>query len=248
VLQETVLTVTAFCINIWIHKSLLLLQKIDKMKTSFLRYKVIPLFLLVVSYLLIYNPWTKFPYTFCVIILFIFLATLLQDKNIESLNFKRIGTREIKILISCYLIFELSADFIFQPLINAVCNEPADYSSFAHIQGNEQLYFEWLLKMWISAAIGEELLFRAFVFSQLNRIIGNKSLVIVIISAALFSLPHLYQGTAGLLTTFIFGFGFALIYMKFKNIWINIIVHGLIDTIFLTLSYFGLIDFYSLIW
>ena len=218
------------------------------MKTSFFENKAIPLLLLLISYLLIYNPWTKFPYTFCVIILFIFFTTFLQDKNLESLNFKRIGIKEIKIIILCYLFFELSVDFIFQPLINVICNEPADYSTFAHIRGNGQLYFEWLFKMWISAAIGEELLFRAFVFSQLKRVIGNRNSIIVLISSALFCLPHLYQGTAGLLTTFVFGLGFALIYMKFKNIWVNIIVHGLIDTVFLTLSYFGLLDFYSFIW
>ena len=218
------------------------------MKNAILENKLVSLLLLITSYLLIYNPWTKFPYTFCVIIIFIIFATYLQDKNLSSLNFKRIGSVEIKIIIACYLFLELSVDFLFQPLINWICNEPADYSTFVHLEGNKKLYSEWLLKMWISAAIGEELLFRAFVFSQLDRLIGNKKLIILFISAVLFCLPHLYQGIAGLLTTFTFGIGFGLIYMKFKNIWINILVHGLIDTIFLTLSFLGLLDFYSLVW
>jgi len=102
--------------------------------------------------------------------------------------------------------------------------------------------------MSISAAIGEELLFRAFAFAQLKNIVGNKKILIVILSALMFCLPHLYQGTAGLIMTLIFGIVFGTLYVKFKNIRINIIVHGLIDTVFLTLSYLGYIEFYQFIW
>ena len=138
-------------------------------------------------------------------------------------------------------------DFLFQPLISLIFNEPADYSYFSIIKGNKLLYFKWLFNMWLSAAIGEELLFRAFTFSQLKRIIGDQKIVIIIISAILFSLPHLYQGSSGLAITFLFGLVFAFIYYKYQNIWINILVHGLIDTLFLTLSFSDHIEFYNLL-
>lgn len=102
--------------------------------------------------------------------------------------------------------------------------------------------------MWISAAIGEELLFRAFAFAQLKNVFGDKKVIVVVLSALLFCLPHIYQGIAGLIMTFAFGIAFALLYIKYQNIWINIIVHGLIDTVFLSLSYFGYIEFYEFIW
>jgi membrane protease YdiL (CAAX protease family) len=210
-----------------------------------LQNKWVSLLVLIVAFLLIYNPWTKFPFTFCVIIAFVLLMAYLQDGDFKSLNFKSIGLKEVKIIVICYLLLELSADFIFDPIINWACNETADYSAFSHIKGDTQSYFEWLLKMWISAAIGEELLFRGFVFTQLKRVIGDRKIIIVILSAVLFCIPHLYQGIVGLLSTFVFGIAFALIYMKFKNIWINIIVHGLIDTVFLTLSYLGMLEFYN---
>jgi|GEM_PF-6405420 membrane protease YdiL (CAAX protease family) len=53
--------------------------------------------------------------------------------------------------------------------------------------------------MWISAAIGEELLFRAFAFAQLKKVLGDKKIVIVLLSALMFCLPHLYQGLQVLL-------------------------------------------------
>ncbi|MFC4164639.1 CPBP family intramembrane glutamic endopeptidase [Epilithonimonas zeae] len=113
------------------------------------------------------------------------------------------------------------------------------------IEGNSAKYFKWLFNMWISAAIGEELLFRSFAFLQFRKIFGEKKIWLVLLSAVMFSLPHLYQGISGLVMTFLFGLAFGFIYLKFNNIWINVIIHGLVDTVFLTLSYYGMTDFYS---
>lgn len=194
---------------------------------------------------LIYNPLTKFPFTFGVIIICILALTYIRDGNLKSLNFNKIGLREVAIILGSYIVLEIVMDFIFQPLATKIFNEPADYSSFKFIEGDAGAYFKWLLFMWISAAVGEELLFRAFAFSQLKKIIGDRKLIIVIISSVLFSLPHLYQGNSGLLMTFLFGLFFGFLYLKFKNTWINIIVHGLVDTLFLTLSYYGMLEFYG---
>jgi len=87
------------------------------MKTL-LQTKWMSALLLVVSFALIYNPWIKFPYTFCVIIAFILLATFLQDGNLKALNFKTIGVRQIGIIAACYLLLEFSMDFIVDPIIN----------------------------------------------------------------------------------------------------------------------------------
>lgn len=194
---------------------------------------------------LIFNPWTKFPYTFLLIILFILLFTYLQDGHLKALNFKKISLRSVGLIVLLYAILELSMDFIFQPLVNFIFNEPADYSSFEPLKGNSAMYFQYLAYMWISAAFAEELLFRAFAFSQFRKIIGDRKIVLVFLSAVLFSLPHIYQGPAGLAMTFLFGLAFGWMYVRFQNIWINIIVHGLIDTVFLTLAYYGLLSFYG---
>jgi len=213
-----------------------------------LKNKWISFIVLAVAFLLIYNPLTKFPYTFCVIILFILIATYFQNGSLKELNFKQINFRGAKIILISYLTLELGVDFIVQPLVNWLCNETADYSTFEHIQGDASQYFKWLGSMWISAAIGEELLFRAFAFAQLENMFGEKKGWTVLLSSLMFCLPHLYQGIAGLIMTFTFGIVFSFMYLKYQNILINIIVHGLIDSAFLTLSYFGYIEFYQFIW
>ncbi|MBS1752085.1 MAG: CPBP family intramembrane metalloprotease [Bacteroidetes bacterium] len=206
------------------------------------------LLLLVSAFLLVYNPYTKFPYTFTVIIGYILLTVYLQNGNFTSLNFKIICWQQIKTILIVYVIIELLADVFIQPLVNKICNEPPDYSAFQFIQGNPRLYVKWLLQMWISAALGEELLFRAYAFAQLKNIFGERKHLIVLLSSLLFCLPHLYQGAAGIIMTFVFGIAFGLLYMKLRHIWVNVIVHGLIDTLFLTLSYGGYWDWYNISW
>lgn len=202
---------------------------------------------LAVAFLLIYNPVTKMPYTFLIIILFILFSSFLISGNVRELNFKKIGIKEIRIVIFYFLLFELSVDFVFQPLVNKIFNEPSDYSYFAKLEGNTPAYFKMLWKMWLSAAIGEELLFRSFAFARLNSITKNAPLKILITSI-LFCIPHFYQGWPGLVLTFIWCLLFGYLYNRYKNIWINIIVHGLIDSLFLTVIYFGYSGLYNFQW
>jgi len=217
------------------------------MKTgfSFLQSKPAAFILLAIAFVLIYNPFTKFPFTFVVISAFILGVTYLAYGNLRNLQFKKLKSKDFIIIILLYVTLEVVMDFAVQPFINKLLNEPADYSGFDSLKGNFPKYLKYLLFMWISAAFGEELLFRAFSFVQLRKIFRNNKFILVLLSAVLFSLPHLYQGIPGLVMTFIFGIAFGLIYIRYNNIWINIIVHGLIDTVFMTLAYLGMLSFYS---
>lgn len=215
---------------------------------GFLQTRWGALLLLVISYALIFNKWVPFPFPFMIIILFVLFATLLQDEKLRSLNFRKLEAKDIKTILLSYLVIELSVDFIFDPIINWICNESADYSMFKPLENNTPLYTKWMFMMWISAAFGEELLFRSFMFSQLQRILGNKKTLMVLITAVLFAIPHMYQGIAGIISTFVFGVLFGILYMRYQNLWVNVIVHGLVDTLFLTLSYLGLTGFYDILW
>lgn len=207
--------------------------------------KGIALLLLLVPFSVMYIPLFKFPYTFCTISALVFLFTGLQDGNIRILQLKKLTAKDLLVVLLAYIVLECSMDFIIQPVITKLFNEPADYSSFAKLKGNTALYVKWLFLMWLSAAFGEELFFRSYIIAQLQRIMGNKPVLHVFISAALFAVPHIYQGVSGAVTTFAFGIAFGFIYVRWKNSWINIIIHGLIDTVFLTLSYLGLTHFYG---
>ncbi|KGO95142.1 CPBP family intramembrane glutamic endopeptidase [Flavobacterium subsaxonicum] len=210
-----------------------------------LNNKFAALTLIAVSFGLIFVPLAKFPIKFMIITALVLLFAFLQEGSLRGLNFKRLRLQEVIIIIVSYLGLELLMDFAIQPLVSKIFNEPADYTAFDFIKGDTQSYYKYLLYMWISAAVGEEVLFRGFMTLQLRKIVGERKLVIVLITAVLFALPHLYQGLSGLVMTFLFGLAFGFLYLRFNNIWINIIVHGLIDSLFLTLAYFGETGFYQ---
>ncbi|OBX25129.1 hypothetical protein LX77_03231 [Gelidibacter algens] len=207
---------------------------------------------LVLIYGLVFNPWTTFPYTFIFIIICVLLVTYWNDKAFHNIGLKT-NRGILKTIGMSLLIFVSIApimDFIIQPLVNKLTGEITDYSAFQSIAHNASKYTKYLFYVIISASIGEEILFRGFVFRQLEIGLPDfkyKTVVIVLMSALLFSLPHIYQGLSGLIMTFIFGLIFAIIYIKTNfNLWVTMIVHGLIDIMFLTLAYFDGLGYYVL--
>ena len=200
----------------------------------------------------VFNPWTKFPYTFAIIIIGLILLYRVSNRPLLTLGFKS-GIPLWRMVIwslPVFLALELVMDFMVQPVVTKLAHDPADYTAFDALAGNTPKYLKYLAYMWISAAIGEELLFRGYFFDKLELLFGqikHRGMIIVFATALLFSLPHLYQGVAGLVVTFIFGLAFGLVYLQTgKVLWINIIVHGLVDTLFLTLAYLDYLNYYTL--
>lgn len=110
------------------------------------------------------------------------------------------------------------------------------------IEGNLGVYLWFLLPIsWGSAAIGEELLARGFLQYRLEGM--TNTTVAVVLQAAIFGVAHFYQGAAGILYTFVVGLVFGTVYVKCgRNLLPLVIAHGVIDTIAVTLLYFGRAD------
>lgn len=199
----------------------------------------------------VFNPWTKFPYTFVIIIAAALLISYGQFKSLSELGFKT-NYSFYKIIVSALLVFvfvEPFVDFILQPITNWLTQSPPDYSGFDVVKDDTPKYLKYLFYIWISAAFGEEILFRGFLFQQFKIIIPEfkyKLVLIVLLSSVLFAVPHLYLGWSGVLFTFFFGIIFSLIYIRYQyNIWIPIIVHGLVDSLFITLAYTDKMAYYQ---
>ena len=99
----------------------------------------------------------------------------------------------------------------------------------------------WIvLVAWFAAGFGEELLYRGFLMDRLMRLRGmrGRKWPAAIIQAALFGLPHLYQGWGGVLVTATIGLFLAwLRFANRGNLWACIIAHAAVDTIMLSLAY-----------
>ena len=110
-----------------------------------------------------------------------------------------------------------------------------DLSHLMVIRQNKQVLILALFLVWITAALIQELIFRAFLINSLDILLGrNKwsTWVAVIISAVIFGLLHAWQGIGGMLFTGIIGLIFGIAYiLNARRIWPLIFAHGLIDTI-----------------
>jgi membrane protease YdiL (CAAX protease family) len=199
-----------------------------------------------------FNPWTTFPFTFLLLSLFVLLICYVEDGDLSAVGLKAKGSF-IKLILQVaglFLIVEPVMDFIVQPTINRLAHDVPDFSAFQSIENNTGRYLKYLIYIWMSAAFGEELFFRGFLnsrFSELFSGLRGKALIVAISSSVLFAAPHLYQGAAGLAMTFLFGLVFFFIYRKYGyNLWVTILLHGFIDTFFITLAYTGNLSYYNI--
>ena len=88
------------------------------------------------------------------------------------------------------------------------------------------------------AALSEELIFRGFIITRLQRITGRFWIGAVLGSLA-FSMGHLYQGLAGVLLTFLYGMLFAGLFAARRSVFPCIVAHFLQDIIVLGVLFVG---------
>lgn len=99
----------------------------------------------------------------------------------------------------------------------------------------------WIVLVALFAAgLGEELLWRGFLMDRLARLGGlrGRMWLVILMQAALFGLPHFYQGFGGVIITGVVGIGFGWLRFRFGgNLWACVLAHMAVDTIMMSLSY-----------
>lgn len=79
----------------------------------------------------------------------------------------------------------------------------------------------------LSAGVWEELVYRAFLIWFLAPLSG--AIGAVVISALIFGLAHIYQGIRGVVTSFVVGVIFAVLYLLTASLWWLMAVHAVMD-------------------
>jgi membrane protease YdiL (CAAX protease family) len=130
------------------------------------------------------------------------------------------------------------------PLLQRITGEATNLSQFAGLQGNPTALIASLILTWTEAAFIEEMVFRGYLLNRLMDLFGTERAGIILalfVHAALFGLGHTYQDLTGVLDTALAGFLIGLLYLRFRrNLWLPILIHGVIDTTGFLLIYFGL--------
>jgi uncharacterized protein len=134
----------------------------------------------------------------------------------------------------------LFSKLLLTPIAEAITGIPRDLSAFEDVRGDLAVYLALMPRIWLGAAICEEIVFRAFLIGRLEAAFGGASRIAtaaaVVLSSVLFGFAHTYQGPTGVLITGVLGLVFASIYAYGgRNLWITIVVHGVYDTLSLGL-------------
>ena len=142
------------------------------------------------------------------------------------------------------VLYQLFSIFVLVPVLHRLTNTTLDLSSFESLRGNAAQLALWLAVSWTFAAFGEEMAYRGYLFNRLTDLLGNNTIgwgVGALITSILFGLGHAYQGLSGVLETFVSGVVMVLLYiLSRRNLWLPIIVHGVIDTFGFLLIFFNL--------
>ncbi len=174
------------------------------------------------------------------------LAPRLRHEPISVIGIRRISNWKwglVKIAGATLAVSVISS-FFERWVLPLVEVSVADNSRFEFIEGKPEVFIGTLVVMWITAAFAEEVIFRGFLMSRLARLMGGGRgawVGALALSSLLFSLIHIYQGTGGVIRTGLMGLLLGLVYLlSHRNLWIAIGVHGLTNTLALTILFMGL--------
>jgi len=151
--------------------------------------------------------------------------------------------RTILLAIALLAASQLAVFLIVGPIARAAHWPAMDVSRFAGMHGNWQALLGWLLVAWTSAAIGEELLFRGFLLSQLQVLLGSTRIAAVaaiVAQAVCFGVAHGYLGPRGVATALVVGLLYGGVYVATgRNLLVLMLAHGLTDSLSLIAIYAG---------
>ena len=177
---------------------------------------------------------------------FIYLVALLkvgrQPFNVMGTLRQPVSWRWIALALVMAVGIELAANVALEPLARWVAAQPVDMSAFGGFEGNWGKLALFLALSWVSGGLIEETVFRGFIIGFGQRVFGARwRWPLALLSALIFGLSHLYQGTAGVVLTGITGLLLGAIYLLAgNNLLLVMVVHGLVDTISMLMLFLGL--------
>ena len=132
---------------------------------------------------------------------------------------------------------------VILPLFQRLTHEPLDLSQLGDLEGNARTLALLLLASWVSAALVEELLYRGYLLNRLADLFGRTALgwiASVALVTAGFAYAHHAHGVTGIADNVLAGLLFAGLYLASgRNLWLPLLVHGVIDTTSVVLLYLG---------
>jgi len=214
------------------------------MNKNFLTTKLTPIIAISLCYLLYALGY--FQMIFAAVIIVIASAIEYRKKLFSALGFQRKNINLKHLFIYAPLLgiaIFLFYGYVMIPAVTSLTGEPMDFSVFEQFKGNLSATLSFLVLIWISAAFGEEIVFRGYLMRQFTKFFGSSKISLainILLFGFLFGLIHAYQGLSGQIITGIIGMLFAIIFHIRKNdLWFNVALHGFTDSVAAIYIYYG---------
>ena len=165
---------------------------------------------------------------------FVLLMLWLRKSNVQDLGLRRPSSwlKTVLLGVAAVIIILTVQALLVQPLLRQMFPQPPDFSRFHNL--NPYQLVGWIAAGWVMGGFVEELI-RAYLIYRIVDLVGNSGagwICAVLVSSLFYALNHTYQGFAGAIGVIVSCVGFGFLYLlRKRNLWSNIICHGLNDTL-----------------
>jgi len=141
--------------------------------------------------------------------------------------------------VVCGIVLKLFLKAVAMPLVGA----PAINATYHYLVGNTAALPWVVVTVLASAAFGEEVFFRAYLFERMTALFGHGKAVLagtVFVSTALFAIAHHHdQGIPGVEQAAMTGLVFGSLYAWRRQIWLPMFMHAAYDLTAIAIIYGG---------
>lgn len=216
------------------------------MKTFSFKQIALPIITLAIICFMYFGPVTRTILENIIISLLIIAVNFIEYRGsaFKALGFYRENFNAKNLLVYAPLTaFGLFVFYvaILVPTIELITGVPINYTNTEQLRGNLPTTLVWLGVIWVTAAFGEEIIFRGFFMRQFIKFFGDGKislLINMIIFCGFFGYMHMQQGITGqLVATTVGALFFIIFYLRKYDLWFMVMIHGFFNT-------YGILSFY----
>ncbi len=219
------------------------------MKSLTLRQIITPIVVVAIIGFMYFGPVTRTIFENIIISLLIIAANFFEYKGkpFSALGFYRENFNAKNLLVLAPLTaFGLFVFYVaaLVPAVEMITGVPINYTNTEELRGNLPTTLTWLVVIWVTAAFGEEIIFRGYLMRQFVKFFGDSKVSLImnmLVFCSFFGYMHMQQGITGqIVATTVGALFFIIFYLRKYDLWFMVMIHGFFNTLGILSFYFGL--------